>query len=375
MPQKPPNPPVRHHYVPRSYLAAFTPTGDKTTGALWVYTRDRAKEPFRTGLRVLAAENDLHPSAEFERALATDVEAPFAAWQHRVVLGAVLGLARHPDALRAEERTAIARYLAVQQMRTPAYRLLSERLGELAVADFFRTRGTRQTIQTLYDLLVAERALDRRAEDLRAFARHVQQVMAGKMSADPHRWLEPIRRFAERLVPIIRDELTWRLAELPPDVEECLPFCTSDNPLVLARPRERGRSGGRRLRGARTRDPGWNVSLGAGWREPGFEAALPLSTRHALLLARDPDTLQWAEEPTRLAQTLRVRTVRNALQRVYARDHDARVGALLVETPPPRVQLVVDGVTYAPDEDAQPIAAHATRASRVSRVVDIRYDA
>jgi hypothetical protein len=172
-----------------------------------------------------------------------------------------------------------------------------------------------------------------------------------------------------RMIPIIRDQFTWTLLELPSAVVRESPFITSDNPVALSRPRKRGE--GARLRGTRLRDPAWNVSLGGGWNERGVEVTLPLSPGHALLLTRDPHLPNWAKDPRQMAHIVRVRAVRNARDWVFATDEDERVRELVRATPRPRVEIIINGTAYGPDVSAATIHAHITRA-RVEKV-GIRY--
>src|SRR5688572_33043091 len=49
-----PGEPIRHHYVPRGYLAPFTHDGTTKRGRVWVYRRDPAEIPRHGLLRDVA---------------------------------------------------------------------------------------------------------------------------------------------------------------------------------------------------------------------------------------------------------------------------------------------------------------------------------
>lgn len=346
---------VKHHYVPRGYLAPFTSDGAKRTGKVWAYPRGDRDVAVHSRLDGVAFEDALYdvpaeegyPPADFERFLAREIEAPFLSWQRSIVnaprgrAGDVFGR------MTPAQRTAIARYLAYQQQRTPAHRLLDERISQVGLEQRLDHPDVVQGIEELYDRMGAWhlQPLEEpgRARGVRIFAEAMRIFARERVATMKALWLRPIQRLAEAGALIIRDELVWRLVELPPEVARERQLVTCDDPLVLARPGLQ--DGPQPVMG----DLAWGVRVGAGWREPGLQASLALSPRHVLLLARTADALAFADDPVHLAHVVRVRTARAALRWVYARAVDAEVQAVARSAPAREVHFVIGGVPFGPD--------------------------
>ena len=340
------NPPVRHHYVPRGYLAQFTPERTAAAGRIWACTRDASQAPARVSLKNVAYEDHLYtvpndqgePSTDLERRFAREIEGPFLSWQRGVVRARRGYAAAMVEAMSAAQRTDVARYVAYQHLRTPAQRLFDARMSELAHHTHFADPQTRAACEAAWrrwgrnahlPLTAAERRIEieRWMTGLEALARRWRD-------ARPHLWLRPLDRFAEGLTPSLVHERHWRLVELPDDVAQERPLITCDNPVVLARPRA----------GAGPDVvPGWDAQIGGGWEETNMEITLALSPKHALMLTRDADALALADSPARFATALRVRTARHALRHVYARDQDEEIVAVLRATRAPDVWFEVGG--------------------------------
>jgi hypothetical protein len=376
LPSTDPDEPVRHHYVPRGYLAPFTHDGTTKRGRLWVFGRDAAQPPVHEPLMRVAFEPHMYtvldehgnPSPALERHLRRNVEEPFLAW-HRGVVRARRGEA--PAVLHRMTRqqfAAVARYVLYQHLRTPAHRLLATRLAGISSHFFWTDPARRAELKERWRLEsprawlpLAREWLELEFEAwLAAMRVHVRRVL----EANPHLWLRPIDRFAEVLVPTLIEERAWRLVELPADVAAETPLITCDNPVVLARSRA-GPAPGPEL--------GWDVDIGGGWGEPGVEMTLALSPRHALMIAQDPGALGLADDPDRFAASVRVRTARHALQHVYARGNDPRVAALLRATPAPDVVFEVGDEMITGTVDVLELSRRVERAGATR--IGVRYTA
>jgi hypothetical protein len=192
----------------------------------------------------------------------------------------------------------------------------------------------------------------------------IQARTRGAVDAVPQRWLRPIDRFAAALVPSLVHKRVWRIVELPGDVATESPLITCDNPVVLVRPRADADPDLR---------PGWDVHIGGGWLEPGVQMTLALSRRHALMLVQDPEDLTLTDDPSRFAESIRVRTARHALRHVYARDEDPRIVDLMRATRAPEVVFEVGGEVLPSTADPREIIRRVGRAGVTQ--IGVRYSA
>jgi len=118
------NPRRNNHYTPRAHLARFVDPTDPQR-RLWVYDRSKPfkdqpklRHPSQVGkardLYVLQTD-DSTIDDELERWFSDEIDSPAAS-----AFGSLISLG--PSSLSAEERRAVARYLAAQDVRTPASR-------------------------------------------------------------------------------------------------------------------------------------------------------------------------------------------------------------------------------------------------------------
>ena len=343
--------PVTHHYVPRTYLAAFTHTGRKRDGGLWAHPRDPNRRAFHTGLRRVAAEHGLLPTDAFERTLAEEIEAPFIGWLQRVVHGSRFGLSGALERLTRHEVVELAQFVIVQQLRTPAERARSKRLGDLAFEEHMALPSTRAAIADFYkERFAPKEPVPRRQRKAALTNFQEQSRKSARLLTDArrHHWLNPLGRLTARSILLVLDR-EWRLVELPDDVARRYPLITCDDPVLLARPR---RAGARR---GLPSGPGWDVDLGGGWDEPGVQTTITLSPRHALMMAREPDAFGLADDAEAFARAVRVRTARAAMDWAFARDEDDEVHEILRASARPHMELVVGGIPFGPEVPARTI--------------------
>jgi hypothetical protein len=337
---------VHHHYVPRAYLAPFTDNGVTVTGRLWVYDRESEQAPTHELLRDVGFERHLYtvpdehgnPSAALERRLERNVERPFGRWQRTVVTARRGGAPALLDRMTRRDREAVARFVLTQHLRTPAQFLFFQRVAEISDHNYWSDPSTRAGIRAHWenDRGVALRAMTPLQRDLEFgmyFAASRAAVLAKKERL-PSPWLSTIESFPEQFEPSLVDGFAWRLVELPCEVVGDTPLVTCDHPVVLARPRHGHRAGV---------PPEWDVEIGGGWQEPGAQMILPLSPRHALMMAQDPAALALADDPERFAASLRLRIARHALRHVYSRREDTRIGTLVQSTRAPMVVFEIAG--------------------------------
>jgi hypothetical protein len=266
--------------VPRALLAAFTDTGRKDDGALWVHPRERGRRGIPHGLRGGRGRERLHPSPEFEAAMSDAVEAPFLDWHKRLLHGPRFGLSGALDALTKEEAVAIAQFVIVQQLRTPAERARSKRLGDVAFEEHMHLGSTRAAIAQFYQEQFAPeapRTRRQRKADLDDFQGLSRRIARFLMDRRRHQWLSPLGRFAANAIPLVLDR-EWRLVELPREVAARHPLITCDDPVVLVRP---PRPGGRHPRPV---GPGWTWTWGR------LERAGRAGHSHALATTRAADS-------------------------------------------------------------------------------------
>lgn len=300
------------------------------------------------------------PSPALEQRLARDIERPFSAWHRRVVKAPRGTAPRLLERMTRHERAMVARYVLYQHLRTPAQRRMSERQSVLSHHLHAIDPETRATFRRIWHNLGETGRAPFRVFggelDFEAFVAFQTVRIRVNFDADRTRWLHPIDRFVEQLVAPVVDERAWRIVELPPDVERTTPLITCDSPVVLARPRPSSEA----LEGQR--EPGWDVRLGGGWNDPTLQVTLALSPRHALMIARDPTALTFADDPARFAAACRVRAARHALQHVYARSQDEQLTALVRATRGPDVVFEVAGVRLPATVDPREIMRRVAEA-------------
>lgn len=304
----------RNHWVPASYLAAFTDSG-RDSGLLTVLDRHRPEWQRESLPHAIAFERDLYivPGPEegtetdsLERYFGDYLEGPFVRIRNHLAYGSTVGMT---GVLTEDERVTLSMYLAAQQLRTPAHRAQAEVFLRWS-AEFF-SQAALSNPSFLEDIGPLPAELGPAASVLELFE-------SGKLRADitEKAWLQFAIPQLPKIAEIIHS-LPHRVVRMPPDI--VLP--TSDAPLPIVK-----------------RVAANTYCHGAGWRDPEAEATLPLSPHTVLVLGgaleryADHDTHAWAVQ-------LRHRIVTGAQRWLYLREHDAAIAALLYSTSAPETEI------------------------------------
>lgn len=317
---------VDNHSVPVSHLKAFTDSR-REDGRVWTYDRKTAAAPKHLAPPVIAKQKGLYlieyedmpeemPEDFIERVLASHVEAPFPQIRNKLVYGLEVGIL---PVLTPHERLALAFYMAVQQMRTPAHRRRIEWLG--AVHATFEARVRLEA--ALRGDSVAPGLEGVSPRELRRYIAEFDRDHLRLVPPKEH-WLWSFLKVAHQTAPLVA-ALPWRLVRAPESVE----LVTCDGPVVSV------------TRAPRQLD----YSLGGGWANPNSETVFALSPTHVLAVGagveNDPlvGTAEWCA-------TVRDRTIRNADRFVFARSADPRVSDLLAASDAPTSVVEFDGQQY-----------------------------
>lgn len=253
-----------NHWVPASYLAAFTDNGTKD-GLLHPVRRDSARKlipPLPP--RASAKERDLYVAIDadgalddsIERMLAAHIEGPFIPVRNALVYGPQVGIT---GTLDFDSEEALAFFIALQQIRTPKFReqfnLMAAFGGNLlararfqnlkqAKADLEETVGRPVTIDEVIEI----------RDDLER----------GNLLVEPNDklWLAHGMKLAMDLKPVIRS-LPRRILRTPPGIN----LITNDAPVVLVRRMTEN-----------------EYKHGGGWLAHNVEVTLPLSPTTLLVL-------------------------------------------------------------------------------------------
>jgi hypothetical protein len=316
----------RNHYIPASYLAAFTSLGTKA-GRLWAYDRRAPGVPKHLAVRDVAVERNLYirridgsPDDSVERLFAEIIEGPFVSVRNKLVYGADVGISGSISDLARDERAAVARFAAFQLLRTPVERDATQWLGQVSSRLF------------MHEQLSAGAPFRRRLEDesegplTKAMVNGLQTTFLRTRGVQDgiKDWLPRTLRNAERMVPLV-EELEWTLVEAVGNVT----FVTCDMPFVCVR-----------------RTPSaHDYAMGGAIGEATFEASLALSPRIALLLSRQPISMQLART-NEFMESIRRRTIEYAHRWVYSRDCDPCVGDVLYNSKQPSYYLSIPGRTF-----------------------------
>jgi hypothetical protein len=320
-----------NHWVPASYLAAFTDTGRKD-GLLRAYRRDAPSRTLSLPPHAVAKERDLYvvesPEARLddsiERMLADYIEGPFVPVRNHLVYGRAHGLTGR---LSESDKDALAFFLAFQQVRTPRFRenvnLLATFQGNLLARSHFQDlEKARHGFEAAHD------GTPFTLEEVAAIRDALENGDIIIEPTDKH-WLEVAMRIALDLRPVIR-ALPRKIVSLGEDAN--LPTC--DEPVVPVR----------------------RVSMteyrhGGGLNQADVEITLILSPNTVLVLGdsvgryRDHGTPEWVEQ-------VRERTVSAARQWVFAREEDSRVPTILGRSRPPTNIIEFPGGSLRPGESA-----------------------
>lgn len=312
----------RNHWVPVAYLSAFTNTGDRD-GLLAIRDRERPEFYREMPPHAIAKERDLYVIADpdtgvltdvLERFLASDIEGPFVSIRNHLAYGRNAGLT---GTLTRPEWQALVRFIAFQQVRTPAFR---ERIQLLA-----RWRGALHAHSVLSDPEEFER-LHRTATGEPAPSGRASMLLDSLESGsvvvtpDEKMWLAVALANMQELVRMI-GSLPWRVFDSPKGLN--LP--SSDSPLVLV-----------------NRWSGTLYTHGGGWAQPWLEAVLPLSPRSVLVLGRaleryaDQGSTEWFEQ-------VRHRIATGAQRWLFGATDDAELAGLLYNSKPPQAVLTYPG--------------------------------
>jgi hypothetical protein len=333
-----------NHFVPAGYLAAFTNTGKKD-GELWAYRRSAPKRPLCTRPTAIAKKRDLYVvrtetgelNDSIERFFATAIESPFMAVRNRLVYGSFDGLSPSLSSLTNDERTTVARFVAFQQLRTPAEQRAMDWLSALNGVRFFseaRAPGSEARLQLEQ---FAGRELD--PEEIAAF-RSLLLDKQGRLAWTPAQWLPIALRNAVRLSLLILGDMQWHLILAREGVE----FVTCDVPVVCVR----------RMKGHGT------FELGGGWQQPGFEATLALSPTHVLYLTRTAPSSEYVNSAA-FTREIRQRTLSFAQDWVFARSQATDITCTLSETEAPDYLIAFNGRSYRVGDSVVPILAAMER--------------
>ncbi|HEY0038576.1 MAG TPA: DUF4238 domain-containing protein [Longimicrobium sp.] len=195
----------RNHYVPASYLAQFTRERTRE-GRTWVYSRDDPQRPKHLSLNSVGLERDLYVrdtgaglEDSIEVFLADSVEGPFATVLNRILRGARMGIIPGVHALSSEDRSAVARFLAFQMLRTPVERDAMRWLGQLSTLGLVRENlqpasGLRRTLEALQGESLTEEAEEAWLASLSGLP---------ELRAQVEDWLPRTRRKRGAICPIL----------------------------------------------------------------------------------------------------------------------------------------------------------------------------
>jgi hypothetical protein len=277
-------PAKRHHYVPREILRRFSSELYAGNPKLWRLDKDsgRPSEASVNGEAVIGhyyrLEGSLNlPPTHAEETLAR-IEGEAAEPIRKLVEG---------EPLNPVERLQMAMFLHVQRQRTPRARQWSaffqERVAtiqmEVNLSDPERVREHAKSL--------GERMSDDEIERWRV--QTLEELRAGTLvlEAGQDHEVGGIFAFADLMLPIIADKLTWISLRAAPGS----PFICSDHPLHQYQ-------------------EGAPADRGVGWLSPGVEVTMPIDQRVCLFLTPGP--------PIWLMRDVDADTVRDVNLRTYA---------------------------------------------------------
>lgn len=252
---------VNNHWVPITYLKAFTDTGTEA-GKLWMYDRKNPRKPKHLPPGVVAkqkylyvAEIGLEVPDFIERFLDRYIERPYGSIRNKLVYGKKVGIKPH---LNANEAYSLALFIAMQQGRTPFARDRAEWLASFhAMFDMRLNFQDIGAVQQQYFKKTGKRPTKSAILGWR------DELDTGKLEIRPGHelWLGTFLAGALVATEHILS-LRWRLIRAPQGQE----FPSSDMPVVLAR------------------RVGSQYELGGGWQEDNIEATITLSPQCVLVI-------------------------------------------------------------------------------------------
>lgn len=321
----------KNHWVPASYLAAFTHDGSPN-GLLTVRDREAPDKCLRLPPRSVASERDLYvvggeeegsKNDEVERILASDVEAPFIPVRNHLVYGHTHGLT---GALSDEDCEVLRTFVAFQHIRTPAFReqlqLLEEWIGVTHAHTLF---ANHERVSAVHQHATGKPLTPEESRDLlRALEEERIQIRP-----QPKGWLTYAVGQLSDLIRII-EKLPWAVFRAPSGV--LIP--TSDTPLVVAR--------------RKTSD---EFIHGGGWAQSNMEAVFPLSPTTVLVLGQalrqfsDQGSEQWFRQ-------VRTRITTGARRWLYMCQDDDELARTLYSTNAPEMVIEYPGGVFTRGQSA-----------------------
>lgn len=193
------------HYLPQQYLRGFEVPDQP--GTIWLY--DKKLHRFkRLPIKVVAQEPGFYDS-ETESRLSKDLEGPGHA---------VLGLLRRGQPLSEEDRSTLARYVAVMQMRVPRRRRKGREMLPAVI------NNTVDNVRSDVEALIKKGADKATAA---RFIAELERVRQKFLLEPPSQIIDQIRSPwpTDRIVATVRS-MVWRIIQAP--VGEY--FLTGDNP-------------------------------------------------------------------------------------------------------------------------------------------------
>lgn len=321
-----------NHWVPISYLAAFTDSGT-ADGVLIVHDRERPGKTRTVAPKGIAAERDLYvvrqPEGDLddaiERLLATHVEGPFVELHRKLI--APSGPASDRD-LTPAERGILGTFAAFQHLRTPLTRemytfFLTFQAAIIARSSFMNPGPELQRFNEATGSSLTEAEVKSWVEgfDTEGFVLKIHDKL----------WLGP---FLANVV-----EMATLAANLPVVFVRAPSnnlFMTSDHPVTIVR----------RPMDSLT----WR--MGGGWLEDSAEITLPLSPSVVAVFGRsvshrkDLGTPDWINDVAR-------RTAEGCFRWTYTSTADDRVQPWLSGSRPPEWEVRYPGGSVRPGQSIQ----------------------
>lgn len=321
----------KNHWVPASYLAAFTNDGT-SDGLLSVRDRKTPSKCLLLPPRSVAVERDLYvvrgeeedsKNDEIERILSTDVEAPFIPVRNHIVYGREHGLT---GVLSDEDREVLRTFLAFQHIRTPAFREQLQLLEEWIGATYAHTLfADHQRVSAIHQRETGKPLIP---EQSKAVLRALEEERI-LIRPQPKGWLTYAVGQLSALIRII-EKLPWAIFRSPHGV--LVP--TSDTPVVLVR--------------RKTPD---DFVHGGGWAEPNVEATFPLSPTTVLVVGQalrhysDQGSEHWFRQ-------VRMRISSGARRWLFMRQDDDDLAHSLYSTSAPEMAIEYPGGSYTRGDSA-----------------------
>lgn len=289
---------AKQHFVPRAYLSAFTdpdtPSGQEPY--LWVYERD-GEAPYARSPRKVAVRTHYYSFPDELGDLNESIEELLSKIESQAI--PVLRLLQNDvdiASLTAEQREALAVFIAFLAVRTPRFRDHIEKF----MADIGKKVGPLSAQDPEY----FERTMKRVAaakgksppEDIERLR---QYILSGDydVKTNPAISLQSLLEVAPTIAEYVY-RFNWRMLRAPSSSSG---FLTSDHPLVLISTKKL---------------PGI-YGIGAGWETPWMEATLPIAPRRCLLISQHHPP-GFEEVSDSIVSEVNLRTAAHAAHEVYS---------------------------------------------------------